>query len=87
MKYQQITSGERYTISTFKRQGLTVIEIAYELVRHRSTIHRELKRNTCNDGRYGVLKPVRKYLGADHDHIVTRNSVKIILKLLINIYG
>lgn len=56
MNYQQLTSGERYTISTLKRQGFTVSEIAYEVGRHRSTIYRELKRNACNDGRYRVFK-------------------------------
>ncbi|NOQ88732.1 MAG: IS30 family transposase [Gammaproteobacteria bacterium] len=56
MNYRQLTSGERYTISTLKRQGFTVSEIAYEIGRHRSTIYRELKRNSCNDGRYRVFK-------------------------------
>ncbi len=56
MNYRQLTSGERYTISTLKRQGFTVSEIAYEIGRHRSTIYREIKRNSCNDGRYRVFK-------------------------------
>ncbi len=56
MNYQQLTSGERYTISTLKRQGLTINEIADEVGRHRSTVYRELSRNTCNDGRYRVSK-------------------------------
>ena len=56
MNYRQLTSGERYTISTLKRQGFTISEIAYEIGRHRSTIYRELKRNSCNDGRYRVFK-------------------------------
>ena len=56
MNYRQLTSGERYTISTLKRQGFTVSEIAYEIGRHRSTIYRELKRNACNDGRYRIFK-------------------------------
>jgi len=56
MNYQQLTSGERYTISTLKRQGFTINEIADEIGRHRSTVYRELARNTCNDGRYRVSK-------------------------------
>ena len=56
MNYQQLTSGERYTISTLKRQGFTIAEISHEIGRHRSTIYRELGRNTCNDGRYRVFK-------------------------------
>ena len=56
MNYQQLTSGERYTISTLKRQGFTIAEIAHEIGRHRSTIYREIARNACNDGRYRVSK-------------------------------
>jgi len=56
MNYRQLTSGERYTISVLKRQGFTIVEIADEIGRHRSTVYRELARNACNDGRYRVSK-------------------------------
>lgn len=45
MKYQQITSEERYTLSALRKQGLPVAQIAEILGRHRSTIYREIKRN------------------------------------------
>lgn len=45
MKYQQITTGERYTLSALRKQGLPVIQIAKEMGRHKSTIYREIKRN------------------------------------------
>jgi IS30 family transposase len=56
MKYRQLTSEDRYTISVLKRQGYSPTEIAEMLSRHRSTIYRELARNSCNDGRYRVEK-------------------------------
>ncbi len=56
MHYRQLTSGERYTISSLRRQGLSASEIADEIGRHRSTIYREYKRNSCNDLRYRAFK-------------------------------
>lgn len=47
MKYQQITSHERYIISALRIQGLNQSEIARHLGRHRSTISREFSRNCC----------------------------------------
>lgn len=45
MKYQQITTGERYTLSALRKQGVPVAKIAEQLGRHRSTIYREIDRN------------------------------------------
>lgn len=56
MKYRQITSEERYTISTLRKQGYSAARIAQYLGRHPSSIYRELKRNACNDGRYRPFK-------------------------------
>jgi IS30 family transposase len=53
MQYRQITSGERYTLSALKREGLNQSEIAQRLGRHRSSVSRELRRNsTPYDGGY-----------------------------------
>lgn len=49
-KYNQITEEERYHIHAHKAAGNTVIEIAELLGRHKSSIHRELDRNTGNRG-------------------------------------
>lgn len=46
MSYQQLTLDERYQISTLSRQNLSPAEIARRLGRHRSTITRELARNS-----------------------------------------
>ncbi|NNE64259.1 MAG: helix-turn-helix domain-containing protein [Gammaproteobacteria bacterium] len=45
MKYQQLTSEERYIISFLLKQGFNRSEIARQTGRHRSTIYRELVRN------------------------------------------
>jgi IS30 family transposase len=51
--YHQITSEERYTISTLRRQGFNGSAIGRALGRHRSTISRELRRNhSPYDGGY-----------------------------------
>ena len=53
MKYRQITYEERYTIGLLRRQGLTTSAIARVLGRDRSTIGREVRRNsTRHDGGY-----------------------------------
>ena len=63
MKYHQITSEERYTISTLRRQGYSAARIARYLGRHPSTIYREIRRNRCNDGRYRPSKASRRTRG------------------------
>lgn len=53
MSYRQITPEERYTLATLRKQGFSNAEIARALGRHRSTIGRELRRNsTHRDGAY-----------------------------------
>jgi IS30 family transposase len=53
MVYRQLTTEERYQIATLRDQGLTSLQIAAALGRHRCTIAREVKRNaTPYDGAY-----------------------------------
>jgi transposase, IS30 family len=63
MKYYQITSEERYTISTLRRQGYSVAKIAQYLERHPSSIYREVRRNSCSDGWYRPSKAARRTRG------------------------
>lgn len=50
MTYTQLTEHERYQIYALKKAGHTQLEIAQHLNRHKSTIHRELKRNQGQRG-------------------------------------
>ena len=53
MTYRQLTSEERYMLAALRRQGYNQSQIARALGRHRSTVCRELRRNSTRaDGRY-----------------------------------
>ncbi|HDI3316031.1 TPA: IS30 family transposase, partial [Vibrio cholerae] len=57
MNYKQLTEGDRYTIAAYKKQGLSLAEIARLTGRHKSTISREIARNRCAyDGAYRAFK-------------------------------
>lgn len=49
MKYHQLTSAQRYTISVLLKKKMSVKDIADTINVHYSTVYRELKRNK---GRY-----------------------------------
>jgi IS30 family transposase len=62
--YHQITSAERYTIAALRREGFKLSQIARHLGRHRSTISRELARNSSRwDGAYRPSKAIEKTNG------------------------
>jgi len=44
--YKHLTREERYQIQAYKKAGFTQAKIAIELMVHKSTISRELKRNS-----------------------------------------
>lgn len=54
--YHQLTPGERYALSALRRQGFSQAHIARSLGRHRSTISREVRRNS-RDGTGRVYRP------------------------------
>jgi IS30 family transposase len=57
MTYRQLTSGERYMLAALRKQGLNQSKIASSLGRHRSTISREVRRNSSrSDGHYRPSK-------------------------------
>lgn len=62
MKYQQLTLEERLLISHLLKQGFNLSEIGRQMGRHRSTIWRELARNTCcgYDSSYRYSRAHRK---------------------------
>ena len=55
-RYHQLTSQERHTLSTLRKQGYHQAAIARALRRHRSTISREVRRNS-KDGEGRVYRP------------------------------
>ena len=64
MAYHQITSEERYTIAALRREGFNAAEIARRLGRHRSTISREIRRNSSRwDGSYRPSKAIERANG------------------------
>jgi IS30 family transposase len=50
LNYTHLTREERYQIHALRSQGIRIAAIAVQLGRHRSTIDRELARNTCEQG-------------------------------------
>jgi len=62
MNYKQLTEGDRYTLAALKRQGLSFTNIAKAMNRDRSTIYREVNRNSCwiIDGSYRPIKAQRR---------------------------
>ncbi|MCA1850500.1 MAG: IS30 family transposase [Acidobacteria bacterium] len=53
MPYHQLTPAERYMLAALRKQGCNKSQIARSLGRHRSTVGRELGRNSTRaDGRY-----------------------------------
>jgi transposase, IS30 family len=57
MPYRQLTLEERRTIFRLLNAQVPVAEIAQQLGRHRSTIHRELGRPCCTDQPCGRTEP------------------------------
>ena len=57
--YQHLTEAERYQIFILLKAGFSHKAIALQLHRHRSTIHRELKRNLVTDSRVTSYSPSR----------------------------
>ena len=55
-RYRQLTSEERHTLSTLRKQGYRHAAIARALGRHRSTISREVRRNS-KDRQGRVCRP------------------------------
>ena len=55
-RYRQLTSGERYALSALRKQGCNQAAIARALGRHRSTISREVRRNS-KDRRGRAYRP------------------------------
>ena len=88
MTYQQITSEERYILAALRKQGFSVIVIAKHLNRHRSSIYRELSRNSCHhiDGAYRPSKAQRRTKArrrrSRRNYHYTHDDFKLVRRLL-----
>ena len=53
MTYRQLSPEERYMLAALRKQGFNKSQIARSMGRHRSTVWREVRRNSTRaDGRY-----------------------------------
>lgn len=68
MKYQQLTEGKRYQISTLLAQKYSPTAIAKAIGVHRSTVYRELKRNRS----LGAYEPEEAHVKASTRRTVAR---------------
>lgn len=59
--YTHFTTAEREKLLKFLVQGMKQIEIAQELGRSRSSVSRELKRNSSEAGNYSAFEAEQKY--------------------------
>jgi transposase, IS30 family len=94
MRYHQLTPEERYTLSTLRRQvpALTNAEIARIMGRHRSTIGRELARNSArHDGAYRPSKAQERTNGrrsrSRRNTQFTPHHWRIVTRLLRELYS
>ena len=63
--YKHLTREERYQIQAYRKAGFSQVEIAKELMVHKSTISRELKRNSSKVIKDIQLKKLIKFLVID----------------------
>ena len=75
-RYRQLTSGERYALPALRKQGCNQAAIARALGRHRSTISREVRRNSKDrQGRAYRTWPMATLGGDAADRAATSASV------------
>lgn len=78
MRYQQLTEGKRYQISALLAQGITVAAIAKSTGVHRTTVYRELRRNSSK-GEYEPAKAQHQALGRRRGAVKYRLSQDIVI--------
>jgi IS30 family transposase len=72
MTYRHLSREERYQISALLKEGLTQSQIALNLKRHKSTISREIARNSGLRG----YRPRQASLLAEERSINSRNAAR-----------
>lgn len=74
MTFKHLSLAERVKIEDYLEQGLNQAEIAYKLDRSRSTISREIKRNSPED--HGHMANMR-YLGVGANNVANLRRIEI----------
>jgi IS30 family transposase len=87
-KYKQLTFGQRYQIQSLVQLGLNQSAIATHLGVHKSTISRELERNTPKRGRTATQYiEEHAQVKTDHRHCVKAKQVLLSESLKARIAG
>ena len=80
--YKHLTREERYQIQAYRKAGFSQVEIAKELIVHKSTISRELKRNSSKVyKRYSAQKADK--VSCDRRMYASKESNKKMTKVVI----
>ena len=74
MKCRQLALEERALIAHLSKQGMNLAEIGRQMGRHRSTIGRDLTRNTC----HGYDSSYRMIIGKLKDRTTRSLNLKCI---------
>ena len=71
--YQQLTEEERIEIYALRKEGKSISQIAMELGRNRSTIQREIDRNSGQRG----YRPKQAHRKAKERQVLKRRAIKM----------
>jgi len=71
--YHQLTEEERIEIYAFRKEGKSVSQIATALERNRSTIEREISRNSGERG----YRPKQAHWKAKERQVLKRKAIKM----------
>ena len=89
--YKHLTREERYQIQAYRKAGFSQVQIAKELMVHKCTISRELKRNSSKiHQKYSAQKADkvstdrRMYASRESNKKMTKNMIAHIVKYIEN---
>jgi IS30 family transposase len=89
MAYKQLTLEQRYGLKAFMQAGFTIPEISKELSVHKSTLYREIKRNTGKRGyrpkQANIKAQERRYGSRKNSRLTTDMIVRIVYLLRLDL--